>query len=55
MSELACLELSVLLWIVHVLVQATAANATLPVSWLVGARDVTSFGGWRAFTAEKAG
>jgi uncharacterized MAPEG superfamily protein len=39
LSELACLELSVLLWIVHVLVQATAQNAALPLSYLVGARD----------------
>ncbi len=40
MSELTCLELSVLIWIVHVLVQATALNFTLPTAWLVGARDV---------------
>ena len=40
MSELACLELSVLLWIAHVLVQAGAWNATLPHAYLLGARDV---------------
>ena len=40
MSELTCLELGVLWWIVHVVVQASAANLALPRSWLVGARDV---------------
>jgi uncharacterized MAPEG superfamily protein len=40
MSELVCLELSVLLWIVHVLAQAGAANAVLPLAYLVGPRDV---------------
>lgn len=39
MSELTCLELSVLLWAVHVAVQAGAANLALPRSYLVGARD----------------
>ncbi len=40
MSELRCLELSVLLWVVHVLVQAGAANLALPRLYLVSARDV---------------
>ncbi|RBP02305.1 putative MAPEG superfamily protein [Roseiarcus fermentans] len=40
MSELACLELSVLLWVVHVVAQAGAANLALPRSYLVSARDV---------------
>lgn len=40
MSELACLELSVLLWIAHVLVQVGAANAALPLSYLLSSRDV---------------
>jgi uncharacterized MAPEG superfamily protein len=39
MSELACLELSVLLWVVHVLVQAGASNAALPLTYLLSARD----------------
>jgi len=40
MTELTCLELSVLLWIVHVLVQAGAANAALPISYLLSSRDL---------------
>lgn len=40
MSELACLELSVLLWLAHVFVQAGALNAALPHSYLVSARDI---------------
>ncbi len=40
MSELACLELSVLLWLAHVLVQAGALNAALPRSYLVSSRDI---------------
>ena len=40
MSELVCLELSVLLWVVHVLAQAGAAQAALPLSYLVSSRDV---------------
>ena len=40
MSELTCLELSVLLWIVHLLVQAGTANAALPLSYLLSSRDV---------------
>ena len=30
MSELTCLELSVVLWLVHVLVQASFGNAQMP-------------------------
>lgn len=40
MSELVCLELSVLLWAVHIAVQAGAANLALPREYLVSARDV---------------
>ena len=39
MSELTCLELSVLLWVVHVLVQAGASQTALPLLWLLSARD----------------
>jgi len=39
MSELTCLILSVLLWVAHVLVQAGASQAALPLSWLFSARD----------------
>jgi uncharacterized MAPEG superfamily protein len=39
MSELTCLELSVVLWLVHVLVQAGLGNAVLPSGYLATARD----------------
>ena len=39
MSELACLELSVLWWIVHVLAQVGASQVELPVSYLLSSRD----------------
>jgi uncharacterized MAPEG superfamily protein len=39
MSELTCLELSVALWVVHVLVQAGAGNAELPSGYLFTSRD----------------
>jgi uncharacterized MAPEG superfamily protein len=39
MSELACLELSVVLWLVHVLVQATFGNTQLPSRYLLSSRD----------------
>jgi uncharacterized MAPEG superfamily protein len=39
MSELACLELSVVLWLVHVLVQATVGNVELPSGYLFTSRD----------------
>jgi len=39
MSELTCLELSVALWLVHVLVQATVGNLVLPSGYLATARD----------------
>ena len=39
MSELTCLELSVVLWLVHVLVQASFGNAQLPSRYLLGSRD----------------
>ena len=39
MSELACLELSVLWWIVHVLAQVGASQAELPLSYLLSSRD----------------
>jgi uncharacterized MAPEG superfamily protein len=39
MSELTCLELSVVLWLVHVLVQAGVGNLVLPSGYLATARD----------------
>ncbi len=39
MSELTCLELSVALWLVHVLVQATIGNLELPFGYLFTSRD----------------
>ena len=39
MSELTCLELSVVLWVVHVLVQAGVGNAELPYGYLFTSRD----------------
>jgi uncharacterized MAPEG superfamily protein len=39
MSELTCLELSIVLWIVHILVQAAFAGSALTLAYLVGPRD----------------
>jgi uncharacterized MAPEG superfamily protein len=39
MSELACLELSVLIWVVHVLVQAGTAQSALSLPYLLSSRD----------------
>ncbi len=39
MSELTCLELSVALWLIHVLVQATFGNLELPFGYLFTSRD----------------
>lgn len=39
MSELTCLELSVVLWLVHILVQGSVGNVQMPVSYLLGSRD----------------
>lgn len=39
MSELTCLELSVALWLVHVLVQASFGNAQTPFGYLFTSRD----------------
>jgi uncharacterized MAPEG superfamily protein len=39
MSELTCLESSVALWLVHVLVQATVGNIELPFGYLFTSRD----------------
>ena len=39
MSELTCLELSVALWLLHVLVQATVGNVELPFGYLFTSRD----------------
>ena len=39
MSELTCLELSVALWVVHILVQATVGNIELPFGYLFTSRD----------------
>jgi uncharacterized MAPEG superfamily protein len=41
MSELTCLELGILLWVVHVLVQAAFAGSALSPVYLVGPRDQT--------------
>jgi uncharacterized MAPEG superfamily protein len=38
-SELTCLELSVVLWLVHVLVQASFGNAQMPSGYLLTVRD----------------
>ena len=38
-SEQVCLELSVLLWIVHVLIQGGIGNAVMPPGYLGTARD----------------
>jgi uncharacterized MAPEG superfamily protein len=39
MSELTCLELSVVLWVVHVVIQASVGNAELPSGYLFTSRD----------------
>jgi uncharacterized MAPEG superfamily protein len=39
MSEVTCLELSVVLWLAHVLVQATVGNLELPFGHLFTSRD----------------
>jgi uncharacterized MAPEG superfamily protein len=39
MSELACPELSVLLWGVHLLVEVGTAQVALPLSWMFSSRD----------------
>ena len=39
MSELTSLELSVVLWLLHVLVQATVGNVELPFGYLFTSRD----------------
>ncbi len=39
MSEITCLELSVVLWLVHVLIQAGLGNAVLPPGYLFTPRD----------------
>jgi uncharacterized MAPEG superfamily protein len=39
MRELTCLEWSVALWLVHVLVQATVGNIELPFGYLFTSRD----------------
>ena len=39
MSELSCLELSVALWVFHVLVQAGVGNVELPFGYLFTSRD----------------
>jgi uncharacterized MAPEG superfamily protein len=38
-SELTCLELSVVLWLVHILVQGAVGNAVMPSGYLATARD----------------
>ena len=39
MSELTCLELSVVMWLAHVLVQASFGNVELPFGYLFTSRD----------------
>ncbi|HEY1780158.1 MAG TPA: MAPEG family protein [Roseiarcus sp.] len=39
MSELTCLELSVVLWLVHVLVQGGVGHAATPSGYLATSRD----------------
>jgi uncharacterized MAPEG superfamily protein len=39
MSELTCLELSIVLWIVHVVVQAAFSGSALNPAYLAGPRD----------------
>ena len=39
MSELTCLELSVVLWVVHVVIQASFGNVELPSGYLFTSRD----------------
>jgi uncharacterized MAPEG superfamily protein len=39
MSELTCFELSVVMWLVHILVQATVGNIELPSGYLFTPRD----------------
>jgi uncharacterized MAPEG superfamily protein len=39
MSELTCLELSVVLWVVHVLCQAGAGGSAFPFGYLFTSRD----------------
>lgn len=39
MSELLCLELAVLLWLVHVLAQGVTARAEFGQAYLLGSRD----------------
>jgi uncharacterized MAPEG superfamily protein len=49
MSELTCLELSVVLWVVHVLVQAGAGNLELPPGYLFTTRDKPATAGGLVF------
>lgn len=44
MSEVTCLELSVLLWVVHVLCQAFTAHGEFGSAYLVGPRDAQRTG-----------
>jgi|GEM_PF-2164089 len=39
MSELTCLELGVLLWLVHLFVTVGVAQVALPLPWLLSSRD----------------
>ncbi len=39
MSEFACLQLSVLLWVVHVLCEAGAGQSAFPPPYLLSSRD----------------
>ena len=39
MSELACLEVAVLLWLVHLLWQAGSGGSAFPMPYLISSRD----------------
>ena len=39
MSEIVCLEISAVLWLIHVLVQGGVGNAAFPAGYLTTARD----------------
>jgi uncharacterized MAPEG superfamily protein len=41
MSELVCLELSIVIWVVHILVQGGYGGSALNPDYLVGPRDQT--------------
>ena len=42
MSAMVCLELSVVLWLVHVLIQATLGTSALPAGYMFTPRDAAA-------------